>query len=110
MQFGGGTTADYKIAYYDLKGNLLGKSGKKRTGQNDFLIGFTNLHHAQTFTIFPSGKIKTTFYDNHWKQKAGSVPFVKNELLGFRKKKTIDYEFSRNKGIHEITQVASVRP
>lgn len=110
LQFGGEMMADYFIGYYDFKGNLLGRTSKKRIRQSDFRIGFTNMQHVQTFTILPSGKITTTFYDTHWKQKLGSVSSDQNKLMGFRKKKTIDYEFSRAKGIQEIAPVASARP
>lgn len=110
IQFTRNISSDYHIAYYDLRGNLLGNSKKKSRSRNDIRIGFTNQHHVQTFTILPSGKIKTTFYDNHWKQKVGSVPHDQNELLGFKKVKTIDYEYSTSKGFQEIAQVASARP
>ena len=110
LQFGGEMMADYFIGYYDFKGNLLGRTKKKRIGQNDFRIGFTNMQHVQTFTILPSGKITTIFYDTHWKQKIGAVSSDQNELLGFRKVKNIDYEYSTKKGFQEVAQIAAARP
>jgi len=95
---------DYMLAYYDLKGNLLGKTKKKRFHMNDQRIGFTNLHYTQVFTIFPSGKIETIFYDNQWKEKVNSIDQEKNELLGFKKVKEINYELAGSRGIQEITQ------
>ncbi len=100
---------DYMLAYFDLKGNLLGKTKKKRVFINDQRIGFTNLHHTQVFTIFPSGKIETVFYDNHWKAKVGSIAIEKNELLGFKKVKEINYQLDSRQGIQEIAQV-NARP
>lgn len=105
LQFNSAMISDYTLVYFDLKGNLLGGSRKKGLHPNDRRIGFTNQHHAQTFTILPSGKIETVFYDNHWKAKAGSMPYEQNELLGFKKVKTVTYELAGARGIQEIAQV-----
>jgi len=109
MHFSNPLMSDYMLVYYDLKGNLLGKTKKKRFFMNDQRIGFTNLHHTQVFTIFPSGKIETIFYDNHWKAKIGSIALEKNKLLGFKKVKEINYKLAGNRGIQEIKEI-NARP
>lgn len=109
MQFANPIMTDYYLSYYDLKGNPVGRSKKNLSSASDQRIGFTNLHHTQVFTIFPSGKIETVFYDNHWKAKVGSIAIEKNELLGFKKVKEINYQLDSRQGIQEIAQV-NARP
>jgi len=101
--------SNYMLAYFDLKGNLLGMTKKKGFNKNDQQIGFTTLRHTQVFTIFPSGKIETVFYDNQWKAKVGSIALDKNKLLDLKKVKEVDFKLAGPRGIQEITQT-NARP
>jgi len=109
MRYGSPVMNDYMLAYYDLKGNLLGTTKKKRSLLSDQRIGFTNFQHTQVFTIYPSGKIETVLYDNHWKEKIGSGAMEKNELLGFKKVKEVNYQLAGTQGIQEIA-FSNARP
>jgi len=105
MQFSEPMIQEYTLAYYDLKGNLLGNTLKKNIENNSQRIGFTNIHRCQTFTILPSGKIQTTIYENDWASKIGSMPLEQNELLGFKKVNEVTYELAGHHGIKEIGMV-----
>lgn len=95
---------NYFIAYYDLKGNLLGNTKKQYTYNNHQLIGFTKLQHTQLFTILPSGKIEVVLYANHWEKELSTVAISENKLLGFKKQKQLTYEVSNQQGIQEVKQ------
>ncbi len=105
MQFSSYLMNEYTIAYYDLKGNLFGRSKKRAAFKNYQQIGFTNMHQSQIFTIFPSGKIETVLYNNHWEKKLNKVAIEQNKVVGFRKVKQTDYELVSAHGIQEIGQV-----
>lgn len=102
-------TKEYSLVCYDLKGNLLKNKLNNNLEVNSQRIGFTNFHQCQIFTIFPSGKIKTTLYVNDWASKMGEVSIEKNKLLGFNKIKETHYELEEVRGIKEVSTV-SARP